>query len=77
MNFIYKLTRLVQETDKKEAQDSTDGIGDKIKDTFQPILEEFEELIVENEDKKSFIGGLIKMFPILLTTKCTSVNKQQ
>ena len=56
MNFIYKLTKLVQETDEKEAQDSTEGIGDKIKDIFQPILEEFAELIVENEDKKSFTG---------------------
>ena len=62
-----KLAQLIQETDNKEAQEFTDSIGDKNMDIFQSILEEFEELIVQNEDKKSFIGGFIKTFTILLT----------
>ena len=52
-----------------EDNDSTDGLGDTINDIFQPILDEFKDLIVENEDKKYFIGGLIKIFTILLNAK--------
>ena len=72
---IDELTLLIEEIDNKEAQDSTDGIGNKIKNIFQPILEKFEELIAENEDKKPFIGRFIKIFTILLTVRCTSANK--
>lgn len=72
---INKLTLLIEEIDNKEAQDSTDGIGNKIKNIFPPILETFEELIAENEDKKSFIGGFIKIFTILLIARCTCANK--
>ena len=72
---INKLTPLIEEIDNKEAQDSTDGIRNKIKNIFPPILETFEELIAENEDKKSFFGGFIKIFTILLTARCTSANK--
>ena len=46
----------------------TDRISNKLKEIFQPILDEFEDLIVENNDKKSFMSGLIKIFTILLTT---------
>ena len=46
----------------------TDGISNKLKEIFQPILDEFEDLIVENNDKKSFMSGLVKIFTILLTT---------
>lgn len=42
---------------------------------FQPILEEFEETLAENGDKKSFIEGLVKIFTILLTTKCSCIKK--
>lgn len=68
---IEELTQLVQEIDNKEAQDSTGDIKDKIKDILLPIVEEFEELIAENKYNKS----LIKTFTILLTTKCSSINK--
>ena len=72
---IEELTQPLQKTDNKEAQDSKNGIGNKIKDIFQPILEEFQELIAENEDQNSFIGGLIKIFTILLRTKSSTINK--
>ena len=54
--------------DPVEDKDSTDGLGDTIKDIFQPIFDEFKDLIGENEDKKSFIGGLIKIFTIRFLT---------
>ena len=59
--------------DPIEEKDSTDSLGDTIKETFQPILDKFKELIGENKDKKSFIGGLIKIFTILLITNIKNV----
>ena len=56
-------------------KDSTDGLGDTIKDIFQPILDKFKGLIGENEDKKSFIGGLIKIFTILMSSRSTTLPK--
>ena len=50
-----------------EYKDSTDGIIDTIIEIFQPILDKFKDLIEENEGEKSFIGGLIKIFTILLS----------
>ena len=38
-------------------------------------MEEFEEILAENGDKKSFIDGLVKIFTILLTTKFSSIKK--
>ena len=61
--------------DSIENKDSTDVIIDIIAETFQPILDEFKDLIEENEDKKSFIGGLIKIFTILLSSRTTSLTK--
>ena len=58
-----------------EDKDSTDGLGDTVKDIFQPILDKFKDLISENEDKKSFIGGLIKIFTILLSSRSTTLAK--
>ena len=48
--------------DKEENKNSTDGLEDTIKEIFELILEEFESLIHENENKKSFIGSLIQIF---------------
>ena len=48
--------------DKEENKNSTDGLEDTIKEIFKLILEEFESLIEENENKKSFIGRLIQIF---------------
>ena len=61
--------------DSVENKDSTDVIIDIIREIFQPILDEFKDLIDENEDKKSFIGGLIKIFTILLSPRTTSLTK--
>ena len=61
--------------DPVEDKDSTDGLGDTIKDIFQPIFDEFKDLIGENEDKKSFIGGLIKIFTIRLSSRSTTLAK--
>ena len=47
-----------------ENQDSTNGIIDSIKEIFQPIFVEFKAQIGENEDRKSFIGGLIRIFTV-------------
>ena len=55
--------------------DETNGIGDVLKEIFQPIHEEFKELIGENEGKKSFIGGSIKIFTILLNSRATTLTK--
>ena len=58
-----------------ENQDSTDGIIDSIKDIFQPIFDKFKVQIGENKDKKSFIGGLIRIFTILLSVKASAPTK--
>ena len=61
--------------DPIENKDSTDGLGNAIKEIFQPILDEFKDLIKENEDKKSFISRLIKICTILLSLRATSLSK--
>ena len=58
-----------------EDKDSTDGLGDTVKDIFQPILDKFKDLISENEDNKTFIGGLIEIFTILLSSRSTTLAK--
>ena len=61
--------------DPVEEKDSTDRLGDTITEPFQPILEKFKKLIGENEGKKSFIGALIKIFTILLSSRTTTLTK--
>ena len=61
--------------DPIENQDSTDGLGYVIKEIFWPILNEFKDLIEENQDKKSFIGVLIKIFTIHLSSRTTNLSK--
>ena len=46
--------------DPIQEKDSTNGVGNTIKEIFKQILDEFKDFIEENKDKKSFIGGLIK-----------------
>ena len=53
---VNKIIEQIKEVlkDSVENKDSTDGLGDTIKDIFQSILDEFKDLIGENEDRKSF-----------------------
>ena len=67
-----KLNKLLEDL---ENQDSTDGITDSIKEIFQPIFDEFKMQIGENENKKSFTGGLIRIFTILLSVKACAPTK--
>ena len=55
--------------DQTQGGYSTDGVITLFEDIFQPILDKFKEIIGENKDKKNFIGGLIKLFTTLLSTK--------
>ena len=52
-----------------EESDETDRI---FKDKVEDIIETFA---AENEDKKSFISSLIKIFVILLTKRCNTLIK--
>ena len=61
--------------DKTKGGDSTDGIIKSFEDIFQPILDEFQELIGESKEQNNFIGGLIKIFIILLSTKTPALTK--
>ena len=63
--------------DPTEGRDFTDGVVTLFEKTSQPILDEFKELIGENKDKKNFVGGLIKIFTILLSTKSQHLQKSK
>ena len=71
VNKIIKQIKKVLEDPVKD-KDPTDGLGDTFKDIFQPILDKFKDLIGKNEDKKSIIGGLIKIF---LSSRSTTLAK--
>ena len=64
-----KLNELLEDP---ESQDSTDGIIDSIKEIFQPIFDEFKVQIGENEN---FIGGVIRIFMILLSVNTSAPTK--
>ena len=64
-----KLNELLEDP---ENQDSTDGIVDSIKEIFQPIFDEFKVQIGENEN---FIGGVIRIFVILLSVNTSAPTK--
>ena len=61
--------------DQTQGGDSTDGVITLLEDIFQPISDVFKELIGKSKDKKNFIGGLIKIFTILLSTKTPALTK--
>ena len=62
-------------TKQKQKLNSQDGVVTLFEDIFQPVLDKFQELIGENKDKKKFVGGLIKIFTILLSTKTPTLTK--
>ena len=66
-----------QKNQQKREGEVTDGYNDTMKEIFQPMLEEFKDLIGKSEDKKSFIGGLIKIFPVLLTSRGSKKFQKQ
>ena len=61
--------------DQTGGGDTIDGIITLFEETYQPILDKFKELIGENKDKKNFVGGLIKIFITLLSTKIPTLRK--
>ena len=61
--------------EKNSEEDCSGGIVDSVKDIIDFVLKDFEELIEADKDKKSFIKNLIKIFTILLSTKCNSLQK--
>ena len=76
MKFLIALTDELNELlEDPENQDSTNRIIDSIKGIVQPIFDKFKAQIGENEDKKSFAGGLIRMFTILLSLKASAPTK--
>ena len=57
--------------EQTQGGDSTDGVIT----LFLPIFDEFQELIGESKEQNNFIGGLIKIFIILLSTKTPALTK--
>ena len=55
--------------------DSTDGAFDFLDNLTNRLQENFDEIIGEDSDKKSFIKSLTRIFPILLNKKVDTVDK--
>ena len=55
--------------------DSTDGPFDLIESLTNRLQEDFDEIIGEDNNKKSFIKSLTHIFALLLNKKVDSVNK--
>ena len=70
---VTKISELLD--DQTQGGDSTDSVITLFEDIFQPILDAFQELIGESKGKNNFIGGLIKIFTILLSTKTPALTK--
>ena len=59
----------------EENLDEADGFRTKIKEIIDQIIEEFKKSLELDKEKGNFVKGLIKMFTILLNTKCSSITK--
>ena len=55
--------------------DSTDGPIQLIENLTNKIQEDFDEIIGNSVEKKSFIKSLTRIFAILLNTKIDSIEK--
>ena len=63
---VKKIGDLVSEelfNEKAFNGDSIDRIGSKLKKIFEPLFEEFKEIIEENKDKKDLSLELLKYSP--------------
>ena len=69
---VTKISELLD--DQTQGGDSTDSVI-TFEEIFQPVLDGFQELIEESQGKNNFIGGLIKIFTILLSTKTPALTK--
>ena len=55
--------------------DATDGIFDAITELGEMVIGEFEDLLEGDDDKKSFLKSLSKIFGLLLNTKVSTADK--
>ena len=68
--------KLEEILDKKEENlNSTDEFGDRVQEILDSILDDFKDSLSENEEKKSFVSGLVEIFSILLRTRYNSITK--
>ena len=55
--------------------DSTDGIFDFLENLTSRLQKDFDDLIGECSDKKSFVKALTRIFALLLNTKVNTADK--
>ena len=55
--------------------DSTDGVFDFLENLTNCLQEDFDKLIVEDNDKKRFIKALTRIFALLLNTNVDTTDK--
>ena len=61
--------------DQTQGGDSTDGVITLFEDIFQPILDEFKELLVKARTKRTLSVAQLKLPQILLSTKTPTLTK--
>ena len=60
------LHKILTEEEELEKSDKTNRIfKGKIEDIIETVLDKFENFASKNQDKKSFISSLVKLFAIL------------
>ena len=55
--------------------DSTDGLGDRIKEGTEATLEELKHSLSRNQNKKSFVLSILKIISILLKNNASGLTK--
>ena len=55
--------------------DSTDGLGDRIKEVTEATLEELKDSLSRNQNKKSFVLSILKIISILLKNNASGLTK--
>ena len=58
-----------------DSTDSTGGVFEFLAEISNQVQKEFNELLVEDTDKKRFLKSLSKIFALLLNTKINSAQK--